>query len=158
MSPLRRTAPHHASTGLDTITFPREPSHVKYLLGRNKKPDTVWKMEAAGDDGASARLTGAAALRVHLGLVICLLICIPAGILELTRALGGNTLSWAYVFEWPLFACFGFYMWWRLLHGDQPSKKSPSDRAPTVEETVQLEAWNRYLEELHASDKGTDPH
>ena len=25
---------------------------------------------------------------------------------QLERALGGNTLSWAYTFEWPLFAIY----------------------------------------------------
>jgi hypothetical protein len=31
-------------------------------------------------------------------------------------ALGGNGLSWAYVFEWPAFAIYAVYMWWRLIH------------------------------------------
>ena len=35
---------------------------------------------------------------------------------ELGRAEGGNELSWAYVFEWPLLAIFAVYMWWKLLH------------------------------------------
>ena len=33
------------------------------------------------------------------------------------RALGGNSFSWVYVFEWPIFAGFAVYMWWNLLHG-----------------------------------------
>ncbi|MGH9121758.1 MAG: hypothetical protein ACRDYC_07405 [Acidimicrobiales bacterium] len=32
------------------------------------------------------------------------------------RATGGNTLSWAYTFEWPLFAGYAIYMWWQLIH------------------------------------------
>jgi hypothetical protein len=32
------------------------------------------------------------------------------------RALAGNDLSWAYVFEWPFFAGYAIYMWWRFLH------------------------------------------
>ncbi len=35
---------------------------------------------------------------------------------QLERALGGNTLSWAYTFEWPLFACYAIYVWWQLIH------------------------------------------
>jgi hypothetical protein len=35
---------------------------------------------------------------------------------QLGRALGGNTLSWAYTFEWPLFACYAIYVWWQLIH------------------------------------------
>jgi hypothetical protein len=30
---------------------------------------------------------------------------------QLRRALGGNTLSWAYTFEWPVFAVFGVVFW-----------------------------------------------
>jgi hypothetical protein len=39
---------------------------------------------------------------------------------QLGRAMGGNTLSWAYTFEWPLFAGYAVYMWWQLIH-DQPT-------------------------------------
>ncbi len=35
---------------------------------------------------------------------------------QLDRALGGNTLSWAYTFEWPLFAVYAIYVWWQLIH------------------------------------------
>ena len=35
---------------------------------------------------------------------------------QLERALGGNTLSWAYTFEWPLFAIYAIYVWWQLIH------------------------------------------
>ena len=30
---------------------------------------------------------------------------------QLRRALSGNGLSWAYTFEWPLFAIFAVYFW-----------------------------------------------
>jgi hypothetical protein len=30
---------------------------------------------------------------------------------QLRRALAGNTLSWAYTFEWPIFAIFGVVFW-----------------------------------------------
>jgi hypothetical protein len=34
---------------------------------------------------------------------------------QLHRALSGNELSWAYTFEWPLFAVAGAYFWVRTL-------------------------------------------
>jgi hypothetical protein len=34
---------------------------------------------------------------------------------QLHRALSGNELSWAYTFEWPLFAVCGAYFWVRSL-------------------------------------------
>jgi hypothetical protein len=43
---------------------------------------------------------------------------------QLGRALDGNTLSWAYTFEWPLFAGYAVYVWWQLIH-DQATGLSP---------------------------------
>ena len=53
-------------------------------------------------------------LRINLGLVLAELICLPAFVFEITRALDGNTLSWAYVFEWPLLGGYAVYMWHKL--------------------------------------------
>ena len=51
---------------------------------------------------------------------ITLLVLLPAFAFltkwQLDRALGGNTLSWAYTFEWPLFAGYAVYVWWQLIH------------------------------------------
>jgi len=92
-----------------------------------------------------------------VGLVLCLLICGSAFTFELTRALGGNALSWAYVFEWPLFACFGTYMWWKLLHPDEiqkaPAKPSGAGKEATSKDDADLAAWNAYLAELSEGDR-----
>jgi hypothetical protein len=69
----------------------------------------------AGATGGG-RLHGGPAVRLHLTLAAGLALCIGAFAFEVGRALGGNTLSWAYVFEWPIFAVFAVYMWWNLLH------------------------------------------
>ncbi len=37
---------------------------------------------------------------------------------QLHRALSGNELSWAYTFEWPLFATFGVYFWARTIRDE----------------------------------------
>ncbi len=79
----------------------------------------------------------------------------------MSRALGGNELSWAYVFEWPLFAIFGFYMWWKLLHGGEPIRRKSAgevavDEKLAAENAEQLAAWNAYLEELSASSQNED--
>lgn len=44
---------------------------------------------------------------------------------QLERALGGNGLSWAYVFEWPFFAGYGVFVWWRLVHDQRHRKDVP---------------------------------
>lgn len=114
----------------------------------------------------TGRLTGRDALRIHLGLALCLLICIPAFLFEISRAIGGNALSWAYVIEWPLFVIFGVYMWHRLLQGDSGNRSSaPTDVEATAagrrperarKEAVQLDAWNEYLAELHKDETDYD--
>jgi hypothetical protein len=37
---------------------------------------------------------------------------------QLHRALSGNALSWAYTFEWPLFAVFGAVFWARTIRDE----------------------------------------
>ncbi len=55
-----------------------------------------------------------------MGMHVTLLVLLPAfawlTYWQLNRALGGNTLSWAYTFEWPLFAGYAVYVWWQLVH------------------------------------------
>ena len=54
---------------------------------------------------------------------------------QLSRALAGNTLSWAYTFEWPLFAGYAIYVWWQLIH-DQPTAVGGRTAAPVVGEVA----------------------
>jgi hypothetical protein len=37
---------------------------------------------------------------------------------QITRATGGNGLSYLYAVEWPIFAILGVYFWWMLVHTD----------------------------------------
>ena len=53
-------------------------------------------------------------LRVHLALALAEAICASAFVIELTRAESGNTLSWAYVFEWPILGAYAIYVWRKL--------------------------------------------
>jgi hypothetical protein len=122
----------------------------------------VTQPEPSGESlslGRPNRLTGSAALRLHLTLAGGLTLCVGAFCIEVIRALGGNTLSWLYVFEWPFFAGFSIYMWWKLLNGsdaDLPPhvETIASGGGPTEgpEEDEQLRAWNRYLREMHAAE------
>ncbi len=76
-----------------------------------------------------------------IALHVTLLVLLPAFALltkwQLSRALGGNTLSWAYTFEWPLFAGYAVYVWWSLVHDNVngrnerwPVAHGQGDRAP----------------------------
>lgn len=94
--------------------------------------------------------------------------CLALGVWQFLRATGGNTLSWAYVFEWPLFAGFVGWMWLRAARDDlsrargedpyeavRPAPLTP--RRPPAPVTVddgddpQLAAYNRYLAWLAAN-------
>jgi hypothetical protein len=94
--------------------------------------------------------------RIHLGLFLAELICIPAFIIEIFRALGGNELSWAYVFEWPLFAVYAVYMWRKMLRQERgeevPKRHSSSDK-----DDPRLAEWNAYLASVHQLDQPTTP-
>lgn len=37
---------------------------------------------------------------------------------QLRRALAGNSLSWAYTFEWPIFAVFGVFFWIKTIRDE----------------------------------------
>jgi hypothetical protein len=59
-----------------------------------------------------------------VGMHVTLLILFPTFVFltqwQFDRALGGNTLSWAYTFDRPLFALYALYLWWQLIL-DQPT-------------------------------------
>ncbi|MFC3992313.1 hypothetical protein [Actinoplanes siamensis] len=59
--------------------------------------------------------------------------CLGLGWWQLSRATGGNSLSWGYTFEWPVFAGFVVFIWFRevQLHRrrSQPAEE-PAEEAP----------------------------
>ena len=111
------------------------------------------------------------ALRLHA--VIIIIVPAFAGLCawQTQRAVDGNSLSWAYVFEWPFFAEYAIYMWWRFLHeapgGRSASAAAPQSRstsaddAPTTggsalapdPEEAERAAYNQYLTELSSRGK-----
>jgi hypothetical protein len=49
------------------------------------------------------------------------------GLWQFRRAEAGNALSWAYTFEWPIFAVFGIVFWVKtLLDEARPGKAGPA--------------------------------
>jgi hypothetical protein len=43
------------------------------------------------------------------------------------RAEGGNALSWAYTFEWPIFAIFGVVFWAKTIRDEFKPKTEPGE-------------------------------
>jgi DNA-binding transcriptional regulator of glucitol operon len=105
------------------------------------------------------------AVLLHLTALVVVPGCLALGWWQLHRALSGNALSWAYAVEWPFFAGYGIYMWWRVVH-EQPTKLAlmasdtatggPSTDEPhryDEDEDEELAAYNRYLAQLNAEDE-----
>lgn len=120
--------------------------------------------------------------RRAVGLHVTLVVLLPvfAGLFwwQVQRVRQGNTLSWAYVFEWPFFAAYAVYLWWHLVH-DQPGlvdasrdggkgqeveadphgeaspqpARAPESETDAGEDDGELAAYNRYLAELNASGR-----
>jgi hypothetical protein len=105
------------------------------------------------------------ALTLHVVILVVVPGFMALCLWQLHRALSGNELSWAYVFEWPLFAGYAVYMWWRLLHerpvagaavsdGDgvrEEAERAPDDVDPTGD--PELAAYNDYLARLAEQDR-----
>ncbi|HEY6429946.1 MAG TPA: hypothetical protein VIX84_22170 [Acidimicrobiales bacterium] len=120
------------------------------------------------------------ALKLHAVILVVVPGFMALCIWQLDRAVGGNELSWAYVFEWPFFAAYAVYMWWRFVH-EVPDAPAPAEDTPQAEdaaaavgpasrdgedaevsedakdaedaEDAELAAYNAYLAQLAARDK-----
>jgi hypothetical protein len=110
--------------------------------------DTEEVPDPASAKKTASHLTSAAAMKTHLTLVVGLALCTAAFVFELGRAEGGNELSWAYVFEWPLLALFAIYMWWKLLHPGFTFRRAREKPAVAPEYAGMLHAWQGELAKL----------
>ncbi|MCN0154112.1 hypothetical protein [Salinispora arenicola] len=49
----------------------------------------------------------------HVAMVVLVVGFLGLGWWQLSRAAGGNPISWGYAVEWPVFAGFVVFVWWR---------------------------------------------
>ncbi len=101
---------------------------------------------------------------------------------QFRRAMAGNTLSWAYTFEWPIFAIFGVVFWVKTIRDELHPAADRGTRAPelalpanaaartpaggeletagpdaggdTAPDDVELAEYNAYLARLSSEVKG----
>ena len=112
----------------------------------------------------------------HVFVVAAVAGMLALGNWQLHRAEAGNGLSWAYTFEWPLFAIFAVVFWVKTVKDEMhpPQAPAPEDvelpagaaraAAPAgageqdvpggSEEDEELAAYNAYLARLHSEVKG----
>lgn len=119
----------------------------------------------------------------HLLMVVSFFGMLWLGDWQFHRALSGNGLSWAYTFEWPLFAVFAVVFWartirdeFRIRRGEMPDPRAVAAEAeslpvgvtgaiqavgpvqspatPGEDEDEELSAYNAYLARLNAEVKG----
>jgi DNA-binding transcriptional regulator of glucitol operon len=105
---------------------------------------------------------------MHALALVLVVVCLLLGVWQLRRATDGNTLSWAYSLEWPLFAAFAAWMWLRAVRdrliqargeGPYAEVRPPpivASRAPPVTrvegaDDPELAAYNDYLAWLAAN-------
>lgn len=68
----------------------------------------------------------------HVFVILSVLGMLSLGNWQLHRAESGNSLSWAYTFEWPLFAIFAVLFWVKTIQdeGRPPAQAKPRDASP----------------------------
>jgi DNA-binding transcriptional regulator of glucitol operon len=71
----------------------------------------------------------------HVLAVVLTVGCLLLGWWQLTRATGGNALSWGYTFQWPVFAGFVVFLWWREVQLAR-KKGAPEEPAEPREEKL----------------------
>jgi hypothetical protein len=68
----------------------------------------------------------------HLFTVAAVAGMIWLGDWQLRRALSGNALSWAYTFEWPIFAIFGVVFWVKTIRDELHPARQGGGQAEEV--------------------------
>jgi hypothetical protein len=112
----------------------------------------------------------------HLTMVVSVCGMLWLGNWQFHRAISGNALSWAYTFEWPVFAVFAVVFWAKTIkdefrppvaaepgEGDVPLPAGavrkggaavPAGEPGSPEEEADLAAYNAYLTRLHQEVRG----
>jgi hypothetical protein len=106
----------------------------------------------------------------HVLTIVLVVGFLALGWWQISRAAAGNTLSWAYAVEWPIFAGFVVFLWVRearhTLRPDDPATSTPPPQSPpgirrpvrsarvlvpAEENDPELSEYNHYLSWLNAN-------
>ncbi|MGC4893045.1 hypothetical protein [Micromonospora sp. DT31] len=70
----------------------------------------------------------------HVAMVVLVVGCLGMGWWQVTRAAGGNAISFGYAIEWPVFAGFVVFVWWREVR--QALRATPADPSADARSVV----------------------
>ena len=87
----------------------------------------------------SSRWWSPRALVLHIAVVLWVFGCALAAWWQVSRAADGNSLSYMYAIEWPVFAVMGVLGWWALIHSEQVTDQERHERQE-FERTMRAEA------------------
>jgi len=90
----------------------------------------------------------------HLFVVLATAGMIWLGDWQLHRALSGNSLSWAYTFEWPLFAIFAVYFWVKSLRDELRPADKKDENGTGAESSASALSADEYVARLKAEVSG----
>jgi len=71
----------------------------------------------------------------HVLMVVAFCGMLWLGDWQFRRAMAGNGLSWAYTFEWPLFAVFAVVFWAKTIRDEFRIRRGGGADTPEVEDT-----------------------
>jgi DNA-binding transcriptional regulator of glucitol operon len=105
-------------------------------------------------------------LVLHVLALAAVVVFCRLGWWQIGRAGDGNALSYGYALEWPVFAAFTVFVWYRIVRDavqapapHAPTRTSaalptlpPRPQAPPDDDDPVLTAYNRYLAELNRRD------
>lgn len=115
---------------------------------------------------------------LHVPLILVLALCTYATVVEVGRAAEGVTRAYVYSIQWPLIGIFAIFVWnhyrkhgsltksftryWRertaKITAEAEKLEDRIAPQPVISpEDPQLEAWDRYLDELHHEDPPGGP-
>ncbi|MEV6598344.1 hypothetical protein AB0M36_15905 [Actinoplanes sp. NPDC051346] len=76
---------------------------------------------------------------------------------QYSRATGGNSLSWGYTFEWPVFAFFVGFLWFREAQQELKAARQTPEHPAEEPATLQPDATDAGTPSSEAGAGTTDP-
>ncbi|MEH1101820.1 hypothetical protein [Micromonospora sp. CPCC 205561] len=76
----------------------------------------------------------------HVAMVVLVTAFLGLGWWQVSRAAAGNAISWGYAVEWPIFAGFVVFVWWREVRHTLRGPATSPDQASAAAATRTAEA------------------